>query len=123
MNRHDELEADLAQYYNLDIEKMGDEFSYAHAACLATQLPKGARCRVADDPHEAWSDEMWALWHVERSVNLLRWSFVKYDGEEQPKPLPYPGQKRDAIVRAARFEANKTAVDEAFGMNGGDNDE
>lgn len=99
---------------------MGEDFSHAHAACLATQLPKGARCRVAEDPHEEWGDEMWALWHIERSINLLRWGFVKYKGEKQPKPLPYPGKKEDEAAAKLRFEVGKMAVDTAFGMNGGD---
>lgn len=119
MNRHDELEADFAQYYHLDLERMGEDYSHTHAACLATQLPKGARCLSSGDPHDEWDDQMWALWRIERNVNLLRWGFVKYEGEEQPKPMPYPGQKSDRMAAQIRFEANKTAVDAAFGMDGG----
>ena len=95
---------------------MGDDYSHAHAACLAAQLPKGSRCRKSDDPHSEWSDEMWALWHIERSVNLLRWGFVKYEGEGQPEPLPYPGQKQDRAAAKLRFEVNKAQVEDAFGL-------
>jgi hypothetical protein len=99
---------------------MGEGYSHAHAACLAANLPRGARCRVADNPKEAWDERTWILWHIEHHINLVRWSLVKYQGEEQPKPLPYPGQKDDRAAAAARFEVNKAAVDAAFGMNGGD---
>ncbi|MBQ6411116.1 MAG: hypothetical protein IJI16_04115 [Atopobiaceae bacterium] len=100
---------------------MGEEYSYSHAACLATQLPKGARCRAADDPHDEWDDKMWALWRIERNTNLMRWgSGVRYEGEEAPKPMPYPGQESDKKAARLRFEVNKAAVDAALGMNGGD---
>ena len=118
MNRHDELEADLAQYYHIDLERMGDDFSHSHAACLAAQLPKGARCRVADNPKHEWSDEAWLLWRIERNTSLLRWGFVNYEGEPQPKPVPYPGRDADETALAARFEMNRQLVDKAFGKNG-----
>lgn len=122
MHRHDELEADLAQYYNIDLERMGDDFSTAHAACLAAQLPKGSRCNKAENPKNEWGDVMWTLWRMERNLNLLRWGFVKYDGEPQPGPMPYPGQRDDEKARAVRYRENKAIVDAAFGMNGGEND-
>lgn len=99
---------------------MGDEFSHAHAACLAAQLPKGARCRVADDPHEEWGTEAWMLRNMEHSLDLLRWCFLKYENEPQPSPRPYPGKARDDAAAEARMAANRTAVDAAFGMNGGE---
>lgn len=101
---------------------MGDDYSHAHAACLAAQLPKGARCLVAEDSRSSWSDEMWMLWRIERNTNLSRWGVVRYDGEEAPGSLPYPGQKVDQLRSRLRFEANKRAVDEAFGMNGGEDE-
>ena len=97
---------------------MGDAYSHAHAACLASQLPRGARCLAADDPHQEWSDEMWMLWHMERSIDRIRWVLLKYDGEEVPSGLPYPGKDSDDQARKIRFEINRSAVDRAFGMNG-----
>lgn len=122
MKHHDELEADLAQYYHLDLERMGADYSCAHAACLAAQLPKGSRCKALNDPHDEWSEEMWALWRIEQNIGLLRWGFVNYEGEEAPSPMPYPGQERDKALMSVRFEANRSAVDRAFGMNGGETD-
>lgn len=122
MNRHDELEADLAQYYHLDIERMGDEFSHAHAACLASQLPKGARCRVADDPHEAWGAQEWILRRIAHDMAVLRWCFAKYDGEPQPSPLPYPGEGLDKEMEGIRLRMNKESVDKAFNMTDGGED-
>ena len=98
---------------------MGDEYSHAHAACLAAQLPKGSRCRAHDDPHDGWTDSEWVFWRIERNLSLLRWNFIKYDGEKQPMPMPYPGQAGDAEAARLRFETGKEMVDRAFDMNGG----
>lgn len=99
---------------------MGEEYSHAHAACLATQLPKGSRCRAAEDPHDEWDEKTWMLWRIERNTNLARWGLgVRYEGEEDPRPAPYPGQERDKRIMQVRFEVNKRNVDEAFGMSGG----
>lgn len=102
---------------------MGDEFSHAHAACLAAQLPKGARCRIADDPHEEWSREAWTLWRIDHAVNLLRWCFLKYDGEAQPEPIPYPGAELDRAIKNMRLKSNMRAVGHAFGMEEGGEDD
>ena len=101
---------------------MGEDYSHAHAACLAAQLPKGARCLAAADPHLSWSDETWMLWHIERNISLLRWEFLKFEGEDDPPTagLPYPGKALDAETWRMRFETNRQAVDEAFNMGGGD---
>ena len=96
---------------------MGDDFSHAHAACLAAQLPHGARCLVADDPHQEWSSEMWMLWHIERNIDRIRWVLLKHDGESVPTGLPYPGRERDDEARRMRFEVNRAAVDSAFNMD------
>ena len=101
---------------------MGDEYSHAHAACLASQLPKGSRCCAVEDPHDEWDESTWLLWHIYKRLNQLRWGFVKYEGEDQPEPLPYPGQELDKEASRIRFERNKSAVDAAFNINGGDDD-
>lgn len=101
---------------------MGDEFSHRHASVLAAQLPVGSRCRTAEDPHEEWDDATRMLWHMERNVSLLRWTFARFKGEKQPTPLPYPGQVEDEIAAELRFRENKRKVDEAYGITGGADD-
>lgn len=122
MNRHDELEADFAQYYHLDLERMGEDFSHAHAACLAAQLPSTSRCNASLDPHAKWDELTWMMWRVEREMAVLRWSFCRYDNEPQPEYLPYPGKEKDKTVARERHERSKAAVDAAFGMMDGGND-
>lgn len=98
---------------------MGDEYTHAHAACLAAQLPKGSRCLSSGDPHDEWDDSVWMLWRIEHNLRMLRGVFLSYDGEKTQEPAPYPGQKSDKQAAQARFEANRALVDAAFGMNGG----
>lgn len=97
---------------------MGDDFSHAHAACLATQLPRGARCRVVDDPYEEWDEATWLLWRIEYSTRLTRWtSGLAFRGEgNPPQQLDYPGATRDRIAAGTRFRETKQRVDEAFGI-------
>lgn len=99
---------------------MGVDYSHAHAACLAAQLPKGARCRVADSPSEEWSTGEWFLWRMEHEINTLRWAFAQYENEPAPERLPYPGKDIRDAMSALRFETGRQAVDEAFGMIGGE---
>lgn len=101
---------------------MGEEYSHRHAAVLAAQLPRGSRCRAADDPHDEWDDQTWMLWRVHREITALRWSFVKYKGEKQPRQAPYPGQADDELAAERRYRENKRKVDEAFGISGGADD-
>lgn len=112
------MEADLAQYYHLDIERMGTDYSHAHAACLAAQLPRGARCRVADNPKEEWSEETWMLWRIEHSTRLTRYQMgIAFQGEPSPpRQIDYPGAAHDRVAAEIRFRQTKQRVDEAFGI-------
>lgn len=110
----------MAQYYHLDLERMGEDYTLAHAARLAAHLPAGSRCDVAGDPHGRWDDGTRLLWRIERELNLLRWRFAPFEGEGQPEPLPYPGHEEDARAAMERFIGNKQSVDAAFGLEGGD---
>lgn len=44
------MRADFQQYYGLDLDKMGGDYSIRHAACLAAHLPKDSRTFVAVNP-------------------------------------------------------------------------
>lgn len=94
---------------------MGEWFSHAHAACLAAQLPRGSRCRVAENPREEWDESTWMLWRVEHGLSMLAWGLSGAPGQP-PGPLDYPGCDEDRAIEAARLQDNKRKVDEAFGI-------
>lgn len=98
---------------------MGVEYSHAHAACLAAQLPQGARCLVAEDPHERWDEATWLLWDIENNTRVTRWAAgvrLQSEGDRPPEPRDYPGCEIDREIARIRFNENKRNVDEAFGI-------
>ena len=101
------------------MERMGTDYSHAHAACLAAQLPRGARCRVAENPKEEWNEETWMLWRIEHSTRLTRYQMgLAFQGEgNPPRQIDYPGVQADRALVAMRFAENKLKVNEAFGID------
>lgn len=96
--RKDELEADFQQYYGLNLERIGIDYSVAHAATLATQLPSDSRCMRQEIPGFEWSPEMYMLSAIEHGVRVLAWIQANQGKRRSafPKPIE-PPSKRGAI--------------------------
>lgn len=117
-----ELRADFQQYYGLNIDGMGVDYSVSHAADLAAMLPHDSRSFVAERPDLEWTNTEWLLWSIEYSLRVLRWQPTK-DGQadrNRPKPLPTPADR-------ARIQAKVDATDmdyiaEQLGLNLGGED-
>ena len=91
----DALRADFQRYYGLNLDGMGRDYSVAHAADLAANLPNGCRCSVAENPLCEWSLETVLLALIEH--HLAIWNFAhrkdKNPADEQPKLLiPRPSE-------------------------------
>lgn len=57
MSRYpDELEADLQEFFGIDIESMGCAHSVPHVAVCASNLPRSSRVSRMLDPAAAWSE-------------------------------------------------------------------
>lgn len=111
----DELRADFQQYYGLNIDGMGVDYTHAHAAALVAQLPRDARVFVHASADAEWTEQTRILAHIEYSLRLLLWSRTKdaQTGRNKPKPLPSPGERRK---RRERIEgADKAFVDKVLG--------
>lgn len=110
----DEVRADFQQFYGLNIDRMGDEYSEAHAASLLSQLPAKSRVFRAERPELEWGDEEALLASIEYSLRVLCWRQTK-DGERgrrPPKPIPFPG----ADSAGAKITRTDTAfVDRVLG--------
>ena len=85
----DELRADFQQYYNLNYDGVGGEYTYLHAAALATQLPSDSRTFTAVDPDNAWNLEARLLSHIEFRLRAIEWELAGSKGAE-PKPIFNP---------------------------------
>lgn len=119
-----ELRADFQQYYGLNLDGMGRDYSMLHAADLAAQLPKNSRSFVAEKPQLEWTNVELFLWSIEYSLRVLRWQPTKdgHKGANKPKPLPTPDEidrirtKADAtdmayIAEKLGIDINKEGVD------------
>lgn len=100
------LRADFQRFYNLNLDDMGDAFSYEHAAELAAHLPYGSALRRAVDPSQEWSQEAYILAQIEYDLRCMT-----YSGKgPEPKPVKTPadGIKAAAPV-ASRAEMKRVA--------------
>lgn len=74
LRRHpDKLRADFQQYYGLNLDGMGCDYSVDHAAALAANLPPESRCGIASNPLNAWTPQMCLLALIEHRLNIWNW--------------------------------------------------
>lgn len=83
------MRADFQQYYGLDLDGMGRDYTTLHAADLLMQLPEGARTRVAYDPASAWTTDRTLVACAVNALNLIWWSKTKdgQRGRNRPRPV------------------------------------
>lgn len=87
---------------------MGSDYSVAHAAVLASQLPRSARCLRTIDPDFAWSDETTVLASIHYLLRCVIYQLSGGKGEK-PKPIRTPGDQQRL---AQSLEAAETAMQE-----------
>ena len=111
----DEMRADFQQYYGLNLDDMGSEYSYIHAATLLTQLPKTSRIASKRNPDNEWDEQTRILAHLEYDVRRLAWSMTKdaQHRRNEPKPLPSPSERQAARRRIEG--SDKALVDKVLG--------
>lgn len=88
----DELRADFQRFYNLNIDDMGDGYTVAHAAALASQLPRGSRLSCAMSPENEWGVTDHLLRVIEHDLRSIAWN----GKGERPKPLRIPRKPKPA---------------------------
>lgn len=81
-----ELRADFQQTYNLNLDSMGEEYTFLHAADLTTQLPSNSRTFVALNPDNLWTLEAQLLAIIEFRIHVIEYRLRRGKGEK-PKPL------------------------------------
>lgn len=120
----DELRADFQQYYGLNIDGMGSDYSYPHAAVLMTQLPHGSRLGRRLNPDNEWEDAVYFLAAIEYDLRVLAWQNTKdaQRNRNKPKPNETPHDLAKKRERAKAFD--KGLVDSILGkeVNDGEQD-
>lgn len=111
----DELRADFQQYYGLNLDRMGADYSPEHAGALCAQLPRGARTMLAEDEGLRWGDQEAMLSSIEHGIRVLCWQNTKdgQKGRNAPKPVALPGS------RSARSKIERTDLDFVRSVLGG----
>lgn len=101
----DELRADFQQYYGLDLDGMGADYTHEHAACLAVQLPRESRTARAMAPEAEWGWAEALLAAIEYNTRWLVWAQSKdaQKGRNRPEPLDGPGATRERKARETDF--------------------
>lgn len=114
----DELRADFQQYYGLNIDGMGVDYSHLHAAVLMSQLPAGSRVSKHLNADNEWDDATYLLAAIEYDLRVLIWQKTKdaQHGRNKPKPNETP---HDLSLKRKRAEGfDKQFIDSV--LKGGD---
>lgn len=67
---------------------MGRDYTTLHAAALVTQLPEGARVRLAYSPDSVWTSDRSLLAAIVNDLNWLVWAQTKDARHNRNKPKP-----------------------------------
>lgn len=117
--RPDELRADFQQFYGLNIDGAGREYGMLHAAALAAQLPREARCVRLENPETQWGDGLYMLRAAEHTLRVLAWQQTEDAAKRRnfPKPLPTPADRARVRRRLERTDVGR--INRILGMEGG----
>lgn len=101
-----ELRADFQEHYGLNIDRMGDDYTFFHAAVLAAQLPDGSRTMRALFPERQWDDQTRILAMIEHGIRILAWQQTKdgRNGRRFPQPIKSPAQQMQEKKRLDGFD-------------------
>ena len=109
-----ELRADFQQYYGLDLDGMGVDYSHAHAACLCAQLPAGAR--VWRGTAAEWTAEQYLLAKMEHTLRVIAWQSTE-DAQKRrnyPKPIDTPAAREEWQRKFDATNANRAFVEDVL---------
>lgn len=114
----DELRADFQQYYGLNIDGMGADFTCSHAAVLMLQLPTSSRVARKLNYGNEWDDATYMLAAIEYDLRVLIWQKTKdaQHNRNKPKPNETPHDIARKRERAEGFD--KSFIDSI--LKGGD---
>ena len=106
------LRADFQQYYGLNVDGMGRDYSTLHAADLLTMLPEGSRVAACYDESSAWTSDRTLMAAMVNDLNWLVWSKTKdaQKGRNRPKmagPFRDPRERRESGMAMTVEELNE----------------
>jgi len=90
-----ELRADFQQYYSLNLDRLGSDYSVTHAADLTVMLPLKSRVMKAIDPANAWDWTEHLLADMVNRVRWLQWAKTTDGAKNRNHPKPVETPKRE----------------------------
>lgn len=106
----DKLRADFQQFYNLNIDDLGNSLSINHAAALCEELPSSSRVVKAINPRAAWDEEKQLLAMIEYWAHVNVWAQSKDAKYKRNKPKliePKNKEKQKDIVSYSSNELDE----------------
>lgn len=108
MRRHpDELRADFQQFYGLNLDRLGVDYTRAHAAALCVQLPRESRLVRAMEPANEWGDAEYIAHAMEHTLRVLAWQNGSGRKSDFPKPMPTPADRARVSKKLDRTNVDR----------------
>lgn len=103
------VRADFQEFYNLNIEHMGRDYSTIHAAELLVELPEQSRVRAIYAENGPWTLDRTLAAMTVNALNVLVWQKTK-DGQRNRNKPKMVGPFED--VGKKSIDANPMTIDE-----------
>lgn len=91
-----QLRADFQQFYGLNLDGMGTDYSVLHAADLAAQLPQESRCVAVESQPASWTRSERLLALIEYYAHAWVWAHSEDAKKKRNVPeLRIPTSQRE----------------------------
>lgn len=110
-----ELRGDFQQFYGLNFNDAGEEFSYEYAADLAVTLPRESRVSRAVNPANEWTVAEYMLANIEYATSWLAWSKTKEAKYNHNKPKRRLTPIETATTRKKLDDTDTGEIDKILG--------
>lgn len=95
---------------------MGDDFSVAHAAILASQLPRESRVLRLYNQDLEWSDETGVLVRIDYLLQTLIYALSGGKSGTKPEPIPTPSERQHLEDKLTEAENEMAEVAKILGI-------
>lgn len=87
------MRADVQRFYGLNLDDVGEAYSWRHLADLAACLPHESATIRELSPANLWGPQEYLLASIADSLRWLVWAKTRDGsrGRNMPKPIPRPG--------------------------------
>lgn len=118
-SHEDALRADFQRFYGLNLDDMGDAYSFRHAAALCANLPGDSAVYRAEG--DGWTETQQLLADIGRGIDTIWWQRTEAGQKSNATAPNYyisPHERRKrARAKAVPIDERKRIVAEAYGYD------